>query len=113
MAIQASMSHLYILLDNTFLRSSLLNIDDPADHHSFFASSAGSSLHDGPRLRATIDNSGIEALSPDNVSQMRIFANHTDTGFDLTYRATSTALINGGMGEFTVGNGRTYGYRSV
>ncbi|KAF5016254.1 hypothetical protein F66182_12124, partial [Fusarium sp. NRRL 66182] len=62
----------------------------------------------GSRLSVSLDGNGFEGLTDDNVSQMRTYSKHKDVTFDITYNATSKALIDGGTGLFAFGNGKSY-----
>jgi hypothetical protein len=63
---------------------------------------------DSSLLKINIGQNGFESISDDNVSQMRTWSNHGNVTFDVQYNATSGALVDGGVGLFTFGNGLTY-----
>ncbi|GAB1211254.1 hypothetical protein ATERTT37_000367 [Aspergillus terreus] len=89
--------------DRSWYRASALNLANPSDYTTTVTSTTAPVFQPGPQLRATVQNSGFEGLSADNVA-----ADSPVLTFDLTYAATSTALVNGGMGLFAFGSGRTY-----
>ncbi|KAJ5727478.1 hypothetical protein N7493_005298 [Penicillium malachiteum] len=102
-------SHILISAENTTLYSaSILDLNHPENYHSCIASSNESVMHDGSILKATFDGNGFESLTEDNVSQMRTFSNCDGVKFNMTYNATSMALVDGGTGLFTFGNGESY-----
>ncbi|EAU30913.1 predicted protein [Aspergillus terreus NIH2624] len=79
--------------DRSWYRASALNLANPSNYTTTVTSSTAPVFQPGPQLRAT----------------MRTFsADSPVLTFDLTYAATSTALVNGGMGLFAFGSGRTY-----
>lgn len=104
-----AISHVLIGADNaTYYRASLLDLNNVTNYHSFIVHSNQTALQAGSRLSVSLDGNGFEGLTDDNVSQMRTYSKHKDVTFDITYNATSKALIDGGTGLFAFGNGKSY-----
>ncbi|KIW18315.1 hypothetical protein PV08_02603 [Exophiala spinifera] len=94
--------------NETFYRASVLPLSRPEDYSSFIVSTNESALAAGSQLKVTVDGNGFQGLTEDNVSQMRTYSNHDKVTFDITYNATSPALVDAAVGLFTFGTGVSY-----
>ncbi|KAE8334488.1 Kievitone hydratase [Aspergillus arachidicola] len=102
-------SHIFVSMDNSsYYRASTLSLDEPWDYNSYITYGNGSALRADSHLKATVKNNGFEGLSDDNIAQMRTFSNDDTITFDLTYNATTSAIVDGAVGLFAFGNGFTY-----
>ncbi|KAJ5921438.1 hypothetical protein N7466_009764 [Penicillium verhagenii] len=102
------LSHILITADNTTsFSASSLNLTD-LSYTSFMVNSNETGLQAGSLLNVTTDGNGFESLTEDNVSQMRTYSNDDKLAFDITYNATTMALVDAGAGLFTFGDGVSY-----
>ncbi|PWY82134.1 hypothetical protein BO70DRAFT_352750 [Aspergillus heteromorphus CBS 117.55] len=51
---------------------------------------------------------GFVSLTPDKLTTMQTWTSHPNVTFNVTFEATTPALINGGTGSFTYGDGPTH-----
>ncbi|KAJ5638454.1 hypothetical protein N7528_000844 [Penicillium herquei] len=101
-------SHILVSAENaTSFSASTLNLTD-LRYNSYMLSSNESGLQASSLLKVTLGDNGFESLTEDNVSGMRTYSTHDKAAFDITYNATSMALVDAATGLFTFGTGTSY-----
>ncbi|KAJ4327514.1 hypothetical protein N0V84_002042 [Fusarium piperis] len=104
-----AISHAFTDMHNSsYYRSSVLDLNDLEVYHSKVTYSNDTVLQSDSLLKLTLAQNGFESTSVDNVSQMRTWSNHGKVKFNIKYNATSSVIVDGGMGLFTFGNGLSY-----
>ncbi|KAK7742063.1 hypothetical protein SLS53_004649 [Cytospora paraplurivora] len=104
-----AVSHILVSTDNSsYYRAATLDLGSLDSYSSFIVYSNETAVQPGSRLNLTLEGNGFEALTDDNLSQLRTYSNHGDVTFDLKYNATSAAIVDAGTGLFTFGSGLSY-----
>ncbi|PWY82125.1 hypothetical protein BO70DRAFT_405343 [Aspergillus heteromorphus CBS 117.55] len=91
--------------NQSIYRSSVLDLADLSYSYSIVA---GNGTTASKRLLIQAEDNGFEALSDDNIARMRTWSNNDNTTFDITWNATSVALVDGGTGSFALSSSTSY-----